>query len=208
MRIKARLRKTLAIAPVALLVALAACGSGSSSGETTRHTETDPDGLPVAHVAARYATALAADLDTLVASTDTSFVGEVVGTASQRELTFGDTERSVPVTTYLVRVDESNGEPAVGAIVETEQMGGVVKDSQGNDVRVALEFDAPMYTGDRFLFVATDHGDYFTASAFARFPVRNGRIAAPEAWQDLGASRELAGATVAEALELVGSRGH
>ncbi len=59
---------------------LAGCGSSAD----TATVERDADGLPVARVSARYATALANDVDTLVASMDAAFAGEVIGTGEGR----------------------------------------------------------------------------------------------------------------------------
>jgi hypothetical protein len=199
--VTARMKVLVAGALPAILLLLAACGSAAN--EAPQSADIDADGIPIARVAARYTTALAADLDTLVASTDTAFVGEVVGTNGQRHLTFADTNRGIPITTYLVRVDESNGDPAAGSTVEVEQFGGVIQTSDGNDVRVVLDLDSPMYAGDTYLFIANEDGGTFTASAFARFPIQNGRVAAPAAWEQSGASVALAGATVDEAMEKV-----
>lgn len=192
---------------VALLLSLLILTACASSGDEAPQTETDADGLPVAYVAARYATGYAADLATLVTSTDASFVGEVVGTSGQRELEFQDTGHSVPITTYVVRVEESDGDPAVGSTVEVEQMGGVVPGHDGN-VRVVLDLDSPMYVGDRYLFIANENGGTYTASAFARFPIEDGHVAAPAAWEETGASQELAGATVDQAMGKVAAVGH
>jgi len=186
-----------ALIAAALAIALLA---GCVSSEDTATVERDADGLPVARVSARYATALANDLGTLVASMDAAFAGEVIGTGEVRYVQLGDgQEQPLPISVFLVRVEASTGEPAVGSVVKVEQFGGV---TSGGEVRVLLARDTAMSVGASYLFVARQDGpETFTASAFARFPIENGRVTAPAGWETTGASRALAGETPAEAIE-------
>ena len=191
---RARFGALIAVALAAVL--LAGCGS---SGNTAT-VERDADGLPVARVAARYATALASDLGTLVASMDVAFTGEVIGTGQTRNVQIGHgREQPLPISVFLVRVEASTGEPAVGSVVRVEQFGGVTR---GGEVRVLLTGDTAMSVGARYLFVARQDGpETFSASAFARFPIEDGRVTAPTGWEATGASQALAGDTPAEAIE-------
>lgn len=191
-----------ALIAVALAVALlTGCGS---SGDTAT-IERDADGLPVARVAARYATALANDLGTLVASMDVAFAGEVIGTGQGRNVQIGNgREQPLPISVFLVRVEASTGQPAVGSVVRVEQFGGV---TSGGEVRVLLAGDTAMSVGARYVFVARQDGpETFSASAFARFPIEDGRVTAPAGWEATGASRALAGSTPAEAIERLAAK--
>ncbi len=191
---RARFAALIIVALAAVL--LAGCGS---SGNTAT-VERDADGLPVARVAARYATALADDLDTLVAATDATFAGEVIGTGQKRYLQIGQgREQPLPISVFIVRVEASTGQPAVGSVVKVEQLGGV---TSGGEVRVLLIGDTAMSVGSRYLFFARQDGpNTFSASAFARFPIEDGRVTAPAGWEATGASRALAGSTPAQAIE-------
>ena len=179
-----------------LAVLLAGCASSSDDASIER----DADGLPVARISARYATALANDLSTLVASMDVAFAGEVIGTGRGRNVQIGNgREQPLPISVFLVRVEASTGQPAVGSVVSVEQFGGV---TSGGEVRVLLVGDTAMAVGARYVFVARQDGpETFSASAFARFPIEDGRVTAPAGWEATGASRALAGSTPAEAIE-------
>lgn len=190
-----RARPGALIAAALAVLLLAGCGS---SGDTDT-IERDADGLPVARVSARYATALADDLDTLVTSMDAAFAGEVIGTGEGRNVQLGGREQPLPISVFLVRVEASAGGPAVGSVVKVEQFGGV---TSGGEVRVLLAGDTAMSVGARYVFVARQDGpDTYSASAFARFPIENGRVTAPAGWEATGASQALAGNTPAEAIE-------
>ena len=192
--------KSLWIAGAAALAVLLLAGCASSSDDAS--IERDADGLPVARVAARYATALADDLDTLVASMDTAFAGEAIGTAESRTVQIGrGQEQPLPISVFLVRVDASTGDPAVGSVVKVEQFGGVIDDA---DVRVLLAGDTAMSVGSHYIFVARQDGpDTYSASSFARFPIENGLVTAPAGWEATGASLALASRTPAEAIEML-----
>ena len=189
-----------------IIVALAAvivAGCGSSEDAPT--VERDADGLPVARVAARYATALADDPDTLANAMDTAFSGEVIAEGQDRYARIGNgREQSLPVSVFLVRVEDSTGQPAVGSLIKVEQLGGV---SSGGEVRVLLDGDAAMAVGARYLFVARQDGpDTFSAPAFARFPIEDDRLTAPPGWEETGASQALTGITPTEAIERLASQ--
>ncbi len=190
--------KSLWLVGAAALAVLLLAGCASSSDDAS--IERDADGLPVARVAARYATALANDLDTLAASMDVAFAGEVIGTGEGRNVQIGrGREQPLPISVFLVRVEASTGQPAVGSVVKVEQFGGV---TSSGEVRVLLARDTVMSVGARYVFVARQDGpETFSASAFARFPIEDGQVTAPAGWEATGASQALAGDTPAEAIE-------
>ncbi|MCH7484404.1 MAG: hypothetical protein IIA90_04565 [Chloroflexi bacterium] len=131
-----------------------------------------------------------------------AFAGEVIGTGKGRDVQIGrGREQPLPISVFLVRVEASTGDPAVGTVVKVEQFGGVMT---GGDVRVLLAGDTAMSVGARYIFVARQDGpDTYSASAFARFPIEDGRVTAPAGWETTGASRALAGRTPAEAIEML-----
>ena len=192
--------KPLWIAGAAALAVLLLAGCASSADDPS--IERDADGLPVARVAARYATALADDVETLAASMDAAFAGEVIGTAESRNVQIGrGREQPLPISVFLVRVDVSTGDPAVGSVVRVEQFGGVMT---GGDLRVLLAGDTAMSVGSHYVFVARQDGpDTYSASSFARFPIEDGLVTAPAGWEATGASLALTGRTPAEAIELL-----
>ncbi len=192
--------KPLWLAGAAALAVLLLAGCASSSDDAS--IERDADGLPVARVAARYATALADNVATLAASMDTAFAGEVIGTSAGRSVQIGrGREQPLPISVFLVRVEASTGEPAVGSVVKIEQFGGVMT---GGDVRVLLAGDTAISVGARYIFVARQDGpDTYSASSFARFPIEDGLVTAPTGWEATGASLALTGRTPAEAIAML-----
>lgn len=196
------------VAAIAIaLAALALAGCTSASDDTPPASqEVDADGVPINRIQARYATALTRDLESLLASADAYFVGEVIGEGGQRSVSLGGGERSVPVSEFLVRVDRSGGTPAEGSIITLEQIGGLAE-TDGGFQRLLLKRDTPLAVGEAYLFIATGKaGENYSASAFARFPVESGRLAAPAHWTNVGTSVELAGLTVDEAMERLRER--
>jgi hypothetical protein len=181
------------------LAALVLAGCATSADEQAH--ERDADGLPIEHIPVRYATALADDPETLADSMDAVFAGEVIGVLEQRSVSAGEgDERPLPLSVFVIRVDASAGEPAVGSVVEFEQLGGVA-DTANGPVHVVLEGDELLAVGQSYVFVARQDGPAtFSASAFARFPVEEGRLAAPKGWEETGAAQALAGLTVDEAI--------
>ena len=182
------------------LLALAACGS--SEGETPS-AQTDAAGIPIVRIEARYATALAADLETLVSSMDAAFVGEVIGQRPQREEPAVGRGATLPISVFEVRVAHSAGGPATGSTVLVEQVGGITT-ADGETVRVLLEGDTPIVPGARYLFIAdrTESGAY-SVTSFARFRIEHGVVRAPDGWEALGASVELAGTRQGSAMARV-----
>lgn len=149
---------------------------------------------------------MAADAETLASVFDFAFVGEVTGEAEQRSETSPKGNR-LPVSVFTVRVESSAGGPDAGSIVEVEQLGGVTESDIGR-VHLLTENDSPIQIGGRYLFMVTDRGGgTFRASPLARFPVEGGRVQASEGFAELGASEELDGLTVVEAMERVAGVG-
>lgn len=188
----------IATAVAALL--LAGCAASPDDA-----AERGADGLPVVRLHARHASALAEDPATLAASFDAVFSGEVIAEGGQRRLEPGeDDQRPLPLSVFLVRVEASAGAPVPGSVVEVEQLGGVTAGGDG-PVRVLVDGDTLMEPGGRYLLVASEEGPAtYSAASFARFPVEDGLVTAPEGWEETGASRELAGLTVAEAMARLG----
>lgn len=188
------------IATVVAALLLAGCAS-SPEGVAER----DAAGLPVVRLHARHASALAEDPATLRASFDAVFSGDVIAQGEQRWLDLGEgDERPLPLSVFLVCVDASAGAPEPGSVIEVEQLGGVRTGSEG-PVSVLVDGDILMETGGRYLFVAQQDGpETYSVASFARFPVEDGLVTAPDGWEETGASRELAGLTVAEAIARLG----
>jgi hypothetical protein len=193
----ARLPAILAVAGLAVL--LAGCGASPEKPQESR--ETDANGVPVVHIPARYATGLAQDVETLAGLFETAFVGEVTGEGAQREERAPGSRNRLPVSVYTVRVISSASDVPAGTIVEVEQLGGLIESDTGA-VRVLSEGDSPIESGARYLFIVSkyDSGAY-RGSPLSRFPVLDGRIVAPQGWEELGASQELAGLSPQAALE-------
>jgi hypothetical protein len=133
------------------------------------------------------------------------FAGEVIGVLEQRSVSAGEgDDGALPLSVFVIRVDASAGEPAVGSVIQFEQLGGVA-DAANGPVHVVLEGDEPLTVGQGYVFVARRDGPgTFSAPAFARYPVEDGRLAAPEGWDETGAAQALAGLTVDEAIARLG----
>jgi hypothetical protein len=185
---------------VLALLALAACGSSEADSPPS---EKDTAGIPIVRIDARYATAFAADLGTLISAMDVAFVGEVVAARPQREQAIGARGGTVPISVFEVHVERSAGGPTSGSIVTVEQVGGLTTVG-GETVRVLLERDTPVEPGARYLFIAEEiTSGAYVATSFARFPIEDGVVRAPAGWEGLGASAQLAGASEGQAMERV-----
>jgi hypothetical protein len=187
------------------VLALLLAGCGGSREEAPGPVGEDADSVPVVHIPARYATGLAQDVETLAGLFETAFVGEVTGEGAQREERAPGSRNRLPVSVYTVRVISSASDVPAGTIVEVEQLGGLIESDTGV-VRVLSEGDSPIESGARYLFIVSkyDSGAY-RGSPLSRFPVTDGLVAAPQGWEELGASQELAGLTPEAALERAAS---
>ncbi|MEX0684332.1 MAG: hypothetical protein WD904_12575 [Dehalococcoidia bacterium] len=188
-------------------LAFAACGS---SLDDKPLEETGQDGVPVVHIPARYAKTLGADLDTLVSTFDVAFVGVVTGEAEQRSELMAGGRGELPVSVFTVLVEASADAAVVGSTVEVEQLGGITtgggtRTTQGQGpVRLLMEGDSPIEVGERYLFIVKEKAPgIYRASPMARFPIESGRLQPAAGWEDLGAAQEIAGLTVAQAMERV-----
>jgi hypothetical protein len=200
---------------------LAGCGSGAGS---VRNSESGRDKLvsdhaPIVEVAARWATANARDIQTLVSTTDAVFVGEVTALSGQREERLGRagndgagsntaekpaTRRSAdfPISIYAVLVQRSLGGALVeGSTVVLEQPGGLTTRADGSQASIILEGDQMLEAGSTYLFFASvqPYG-VVTSAPFARFVVSNdGSLAPLKTWAHLPAAQRLASLSVEEA---------
>jgi hypothetical protein len=161
------------------------------------------------HIPATWATGTGHDLPTLVASTDVTFTGTVVGRSGQRDIPVSEVlpGRSLPITQFDVRVEEvAAGRLSAGTVIVVEQPGGQVTKPDGSSVAYVLEGDVPIAVGQKYLFFASfkDNGA-LAAAPFARFPIKDGSVTAPEGWAILGAVSQLSGAAVRDAMSEVRS---
>lgn len=177
------------LAAVVVIAGLAACGSGG-----------DEAAPQVVEVEARWATAIAGDVPSLVAASDVVFVGTVEERTGQRDEPLSENGRTIPVTSFSVRVEDVlAGSTVAGGLVTVDQAGGTA-----GEVTIVLEGDTPLETGGRYLFFATpgDNGA-LRAPPFGRMQVVDGRVRGPAGWETLGAVAQLAGLSVPQAVSEV-----
>ena len=212
------------LAAACVVAMVAGCGA---SGDSARNAEggSNPEvaeELPVVEIPARWASANAQDMKTLITSSGTVFVGEVTGLSEQRTVELGGPagdggpstasnsvksaavrrQASIPISVFQVTVVRSlAGGLAAGETAALEQPGGVITRSDGSRARVAFEGDEPLTIGTRYLIFASVRGDgVLTSAPFGRFTVRDGGSIAPlEGWSGLPVARQLTGVNVDEA---------
>jgi hypothetical protein len=164
--------------------------------------------MRVVHVPTRWATGNASDLNTLVASSGTVFVGRVAALKETRlEDPFGGVgpagERPrLPVSLFEVLVEASlAGGTSAGSTVVVEQVGGVAINPDGNRTRYVFGGDEPMAVGERYLFfAATNSNGNLVSAPFGRIAVgQDGTLVPAVTWTELGAVRQLSGLRVEEA---------
>ncbi|MEX0785443.1 MAG: hypothetical protein WD939_02290 [Dehalococcoidia bacterium] len=203
-------------AVAALLVAatLSACGGAADPAVSSSEQP------PALEIGARWASANAADLSTLIRTNPVAFVGTVVRLKEQRDESLvdptlvgaGRRTGSLPVSFYEVRVDDawSQGvEP--GATVIVQQAGGVASGPDGDAVRLVLEADEPLEAGSSYLFFTTAsriEPSALVTSPFARLYVSSdGRLEPLSAWRHLPGLQAVAGLGVEQARAAVESAG-
>lgn len=213
----------------ASLLALTACSSGGDSPARGSSNVSRQVGSyeadEIVTVPTRWATAIAQNLSTLTASSDAVFTGRVLRLKEQRQEQFspasvvnpspvdGKPSRQAPtfpISTYEVLVEEhaSGWETAPPSLVLIEQGGGVVEQADGSRIRLVLDGDEPLETGQRYLFFALrKENGTFSAAPFARLAVEGERLEPGQRWSALGAMKALSGKSVAEALMLVQAAG-
>jgi hypothetical protein len=189
-----------------VLAVVFGCGSGDDSAQNA-----DPGNnsvasdLPVNEVPTRWASGNARDLPTLIASTGTVFVGEVVALNGQRTQPVGrgavtgeGPRANFPISEYQVVVRRTLvGGLQEGDSVRLEQPGGVTSGADGSRARIMLEGDEPFEVGVTYLIFGSLREDgVLTSSPFGRFVVDNGSLKALEHWTDLPVARQLAGDSV------------
>ncbi len=201
-----------------LLILLAACGGGSDGPEDGARadgtTAAPGEELPTVAMPARWASADAERLDTLIGSSDVVFSGTVVALKGQRPVgasqpggeepgaasapRFAD----LPVSQFEVRVESLiSGELTPGAAVTLEQLGGVEIGPDGTQVRIQLEGDALLQVGQKYLFFGSfqENGSIVVAP-FGRMKVQpNGSLVAEPGWGHLGALAELSRGNLGDA---------
>ena len=218
------------LAAACVVAVVAGCGSGADSvrnAESGRNSLVAEE-LPVAEIPTRWATANARDLNALIASSGTVFVGEVTGLREQRTAELGDPsgaggsasgtnpgkegagrrQASIPISVFEVTVVRSlAGGLAEGETAALEQLGGVITRADGTRARVMLEGDEPLTIGARYLIFATVRADgVLTSAPFGRFKVSDGGSVAPlDGWSGLPVARQLDGVSVDEAAREVQS---
>lgn len=202
-------KSRLAIAAAALVLGLAihtgcADGDAASDGATTAPSSIE--------VPARWASAQAADLDTLLRSWPVAFAGTVVQLEEQRQVALvgpdlagkGGRTSSFPVSFYEVHVEEVWSDGVLpGETVTIRQAGGLTSGADGQTVSVRLEGDELLAEGATYLFFTTtspDDPDVFVTSPFARLEVSSaGRLVPLPAWTDLPGLRAIAGLPLEQA---------
>jgi hypothetical protein len=173
----------------------------------------------IEYVDARWASASARDLHTLLTSSDAVFVGRVTQSLPQRlepppvtpepSRTSGDETAQVgpqgfPVSRFNVEaITPLHGSLVSGQVIVVEQLGGEIVKVDGTQ-HVLLDGDSPIAVGNVYLFFvrAKENGTY-SSPPFARFPVQSGRVAAPVGWEDVGVAGLLNGRSVSDALQEV-----
>lgn len=221
-RLRSPLRFYTLLACLCLSLLLAGCGSGADSVRNQEDGKNTlvPDPAPVVEVPARWASANARDVRTLVQTTDAVFVGDVTALTGQREERLGPagnesagsnpaqkpaTRRPAdfPISVYEVLVQRSlRGALAEGSTVVLEQPGGLTTRTNGSQATIILEGDQMLEAGSTYLFFANVQPDGAVTSApFARFVVSNdGSLAPLESWADLPAAQRLASLSVEDAV--------
>ena len=204
-------RVLLALLAVACVVALTvACGSGDDSvrDDASGSEPVAAEDLPLVEIPTRWASANARDMQTLIASTGTVFIGEVTG-VSQRITEVGAAPSggpgrpaAVPISQFQVTVVQSlRGAPVAGESVVVEQPGGVTTRVDGSQARIVLEGDEPIQVGRTYLFFASARADgILTTAPFGRFVVgADGSLESPGAFSASGVARQLSGLSLEEA---------
>jgi hypothetical protein len=188
---------------------LAACSGGSADNSAYQQ-----DSGTVVDIPARWATDIASSVPALTQASDAVFVGRVGRTLPQRSEHLPGranegTGMEFPISAFEVTVESvMSGPLTAGSSVVVEQPGGTQTGS-GGDYTVVLESDERIRPGQTYIFFATQkENGTLTAPPFGRFVVgRDGKVDAPDAWQELPASQELSGLDVAAAAAKIGGAG-
>lgn len=168
----------------------------------------------IEYIPARWASAQAHDLPTLIDATGTVFVGTVLRVEDQRvedllppaaRAQDGSTGRgTVPVTVFRVSVKQViTGSAADEELVE--QIAGTITGPDGSVTNVISDGDERLETGETYLFFSfRKQNGALTSPPFARFSIDEaGRLSIPGLWSDLGATRALINESVQSAASAV-----
>jgi hypothetical protein len=202
----------LSVMVAALMLApavLAACSGGSADNSAYQQ-----DSGTVVEIPARWATDIASSVPALTEASDVVFVGRVVRPLPQRSERLpgranGGTGTEFPISAFEVAVESvMSGPLSAGASVVVEQPGGTRTGSDGA-YTVVLERDERIRPGQTYIFFATQkENGTLTAPPFGRFVIgQDGKVDAPDAWQELPASQELSGMDMAEAAAVIEGAG-
>ncbi|HSP55953.1 MAG TPA: hypothetical protein VLS25_10240 [Dehalococcoidia bacterium] len=192
-------------------LAVAACSSGSPGVPTPNSedaTFAGGGGLETLTVPARWSATSAADLPTLIRSSDAVFQGKVVREGEQRTEPLSQhlsANTQIPISSFEVRVERViSGDIAPGEAVSIEQVGGVLSRQDGSRHALVLEQDQLLVVGEQYLLFAVrgDNGT-LTSPPFGRWRVAGGRLKSLPAWEGTGASKALDGRSLADGLEAV-----
>jgi hypothetical protein len=224
-----RRREVLVLLPLAFAaILLGACSSPDEASAPSEEQRTSA--IPVVEVQARWASAYAAALPTLMDWAPWAFVGEVVRLEEQREIDlvpengYGSPEPTVPgkatpgsagpppfpVSYFEVRVVKAlAGGLSAGDSVSVRQFGGIQKQNNGSTVRVQMERDEPLEPGRTYLFfVQPSEGGVFQTSPFARMAEEeDGTFAPLPGWAGLGALEAIAAMSAGEAADAIAAAG-
>ena len=223
-----------AVALIMLVTSGACSGSSDQNGDDSDDDEvvedlsdgavaqvTDLRDYELVEVIAEWSTAQAADLGTLVSSSDVVFVGTVVKRTGQRDEPSGlassggsplagkpeaEPPAGFPVSSFDVEVTESIvGNLGAGDVIVIEQLGGFVTDDNDERSLLVLEGDVPLEPGVSYLMFATikPNGTY-TSAPYARMQILDNYISTTETWEDLPAIAQLSGLRVDQAIEEIG----
>lgn len=176
---------------------MVACGSSGKEPSGA----SDPD---VEVIGTRWATAEAANVRALVASSEAVFVARVTQELPQRTETLpGPADRPVesrtfPISRYEAVVESSvSGSVAPGTTVVIEQAGG---EDPGDGHLVMLEGDELITPGTYVFFATQKENGSWTSAPYGRLEVTgDGSLEAAEEWQSLPASEALDGTGLTEA---------
>jgi hypothetical protein len=211
----------LILASAGLSLFVFACGGGADvpegvapGGDTAA---TQDEELPTLEMPSLWAWGDAERLDTLIASADVVFTGNVLTLKGQRPVLSqpggaepeapGPRWADIPVSEFEVQVESVvAGNLAAGTVVPLEQLGGVETMPDGSRVRLALEGDEPIQVGQTYLlFASFQENGSIVASPFGRLKVQaNGGLAAEQDWAHLGALQQLSRMRLGDAERQIG----
>ena len=187
-------------------------GQGNPGASDVRQPDGDVEALSTITVPARWASANANDLRSLIRSSDEVFFGRVTRVLGQRQANqprgANSDRQGLPLTSFEITVASAvAGTVSPGAAVVIDQVGGTVVAPGGTRRYVVLEADQLLEGGAEYLFFADRMPDgNLTVPPFGRLEVGTDGLLEPLlVWSRLGALQELAGLSSSAAAARVGS---